>query len=322
MREYKDWPSSAEDFEGSLALINNFFDAQIIPHMSKWDICIKIERKGALIFDEQQTRRNMLACLTDFKDGRLDGIKELLENKSLLIFDDSINDGYNIRRVLNLVLEAKPTSVTVSTLICREDTLIDLQNDYSTVQFEYALVESEDNFSCTYGKKIYPYLEYICKPIQNDHPILIIYFSECPDENIIFNFFQQYGTLESEKWPYLDNYNDRFKYHVVLNKSYINQLKICDELSETGCLSMDELCAKIRIYLRKDGNGILILQSMILEGFTDCEDRTQNDVQLKLIDFEAKKCVLIEFLIKDFLLEYLMKTDIKISNFKVNFKPK
>jgi len=100
-------------------------------------------------------------------------------------------------------------------------------------------------------------------------------------------------NVESEKSEFLKNKKDRFKYVVVLNENCIRQMDIFNIMKELQHISMDELEVKIRIYLRKDKGGLLILQPMILQslyiGAFKTLDEADEKAYITVVDNVAKK---------------------------------
>jgi hypothetical protein len=241
--------------------------------------------------------------------------KEIIENRSLLIFDDSIRDGKTIRRILSLVSKYRPKSINIATLIAREDSLSALRKDFPKIEFCPALEVSGDDFGATYTKKIFPYLGYICAPLQNDHPRLIIKFLKVPDKNTIIRFFNLYGEVSyDDDWEILEQPN-RMKLSFILDKTFAPQFKILNVIEKFGGLDRSDLIIKVKIYLRKDNGSTLTLQPMILEGFNANNFVTESTIGI--LDYHIKKMFLLEFLVEKFLLGYLINTEAEFSNFSV-----
>jgi len=123
------WPRIEEDFEDSINFVNKFFDDNIISNIYNWNECVNIERKGAAIFKEQQNRNKILSSLHSLSSKEILINKELIEKRSILIFDDSIKNGKTIRDILNSIFKYKPTNITVATLIARNDALEKLRDE-------------------------------------------------------------------------------------------------------------------------------------------------------------------------------------------------
>jgi hypothetical protein len=311
------WPSTLQDHKDSIFLINEFFDKIIISNILDWNTCIKIERKGSSIYNEQRIRNKALNSLHVLTDKEVDNNKEVIKNRSILIFDDSIRNGNKIYEIITSILRCEPNKITVATLISRDDTLSKLKEDFPEIMFHSALEVKDNDFGAMYTKKIFPYLQCICSPLQSDHPRLIIEFLSNPDENIIMQFFSHYGeiTLDNSNLL-LEDYTNQIKRGLILDKTVIHQFKILNIIEKLGIIDKDNMIIKVRIYLRKNNGGTLILQPMILEGFND-NGGLLTEERIKKLDYHIKKMFLLEFLIEKFLLGYLINTNVDFSRFSV-----
>lgn len=307
------WPRTKKDFSDSIDFIDNFFDINVIKNIMDWNECIVVERKGSAIYKEQQNRSKLLSSLHIITDREITQNEEIIENRSILVFDDSIKEGKTIRRILDLVSRYKPKDVAVATLIAREDALSALRTDYPKIKFCSASEVSKADFGTIYTKRIFPYLGYICSPLQNDHPRLIIKFLKVPDEDTIMRFFKLYGEVSYDKdW----NFSNRLKSSFVLDRTFAQQFKILNFIEKLGVLEKNDLIIKVKMYLKKDnGRSTLTLQPMILEGFN--ANNFIKSSSIKLLDYHIKKMFLLEFLVEKFLLDYLINTEAGFSNFSV-----
>lgn len=309
------WPRTRQNYTDSITFVNNFFDGKIISNILAWNECIVVDRKGAAIYKEQQNRLKTLGSLHTMNEKDLEKNREIIENRSLFIFDDSIKRGNTIQGILNLVSNYGPESITVGTLIAREDSLAKLKRDFPKINFLCALEVSEEDFGASYTKKLFPYLGYICAPLQNDHPRLVIKFLEAPDEGTIVRFFKLYGEISTDRdWEVMEE-PDRIKLSFILNRTFAPQIKILNAIEKFGALQKEDLIIKVKIYLKKDDGGTLTLQPMILEGFN--ANDFVNEATIKRLDYLIKKMFLLEFLVEKFLLNYLVNTEAEFSSFSV-----
>lgn len=309
------WPKTKQDYKDSIDFVNKFFDRNIIHNILNWNECINMERKGAAIYKEQQNRNRILNSLHTLSNKDIIDSKEFIESRSILIFDDSIKNGITIRPLLNLVSDYEPSDVTVGTLIAREDSLNALKNDFPMVKFCTALMVNSDDFGVAYAKKLFPYLGYICSPLQNDHPRLIIKFSEAPDERTIIKFFELYGDISYDKDLEIIGQSDRKQLSFILNNTFLAQFKILNVIEKLGIIDKNDILIKVKIYLKKDSVSTLTLQPMILEGINANGLVTKETIEH--FDYHVKKMFLLEFLVEKFLLDYLINTEAEFSNFSV-----
>ncbi len=315
------WPRTDDDYKNSIDFINNYFNKEIIINTLNWNECIIVERKGAAIFKEQQSKNKILSSLHTISDLDIDRNREIIDNRSILIFDDSIKNGITMRKILNKVLKFKPRSITVGTLISREDSLQELKIDFPKIHFLPTIeLTKSDNFGATYAKKIFPYLGgYICSPLQNDHPQLVIKFSRPPTQEVIMRFFKPYGEIYTDNWG-INGSKNRVKMGFLLDSSIATQFNIINVLEKIGALDKNELLIKVKLYLKREHEGVLVLQPMLLEGFN--ANNLISHIIVENLDYQVKRRFLFDFLVQKFLLEYLINTDFEVSSFSVSMPKK
>lgn len=301
------WANTINHYDESVEKINSFFDYRIIPRIREWDICLTVDEKGTKIFNEQRERIISL-CSIPVLSVRTSKPKKMqkdlilqetvnkyakhLQSKSVIIFDDSIKSSNTISNVLNSIQQINVRSVTVAVLFCNKDVLGELKDKYNKIEF---ILPTGCNGE-TYGRDVTPYLEYICKP-KNDIPYIKINFSDIPDENTIKNFFKNYGYLVPDKCPELSYYNDRNKWNLKLNDIKFN--------------------AELNIYSRINWRYSLYIQPYVLEcDYANEDDDILRDNKI----YEIEKHILINVLVNEFILEYCLDENIKISSFKMLFK--
>lgn len=303
---------SKDDFKKSMTLINDFFDKTIIPTLDTFDIFITVDRKGSIIFKEQSEIKMCIKTKPIITEDHIDANKDFLEKKSVLVFDDSIEDGATIRPIIDRLQQLNVGEITVAILISREDSLRQLQGEWGDIKFISAIVVKPGEFSITYGKSVWPYLDYICQPIQEDHPLLVIHFSESISVDMIKHFFLNYGeVLIDYSSVEFTGYSNRIKGHIELKN------KISAGLAkDTNYSQLDEeIILKIRFYFRFDKNqdSTLTFQPILLESST-------TDDPIEDIDLYLKKQIIKEVILEKFIFDYLEKIGGKISKFSVSYK--
>lgn len=257
---------TVDDYSKSVRLIDDFFKNIILPNMHKWNFCIYTERKGAGIFRDQQIRKEDLKMLPVISDSQIEEKREFIKGKSVIIFDDSIKDGDTIKEILQSVLHLSPAGVTVAVIISSKEVLDELRKSFLGVTFYAAMEVPHEEVVENHSRSIGLYLEDICLPIQEDHPVLIISFSDGKIEEI-FDLFAQYGTMINDGCSFL-GYIDRAKRSLLLNRDAIKS--ILGPIREMGLIDTDfkfEEIIIIRLYLLKGKIGKLILQPIILRDF-------------------------------------------------------
>jgi pyrimidine operon attenuation protein/uracil phosphoribosyltransferase len=311
---------SREDYVRSIEMVNKFFNKYIIGniHRSSWDLCIRIERRGSQLYRNQKLSKIDLKLLCDFSSNDLKNNKKILKNKSLLIFDDSIKTGRNIRQVLEsdniLNLASK---ITVAVLLSRSDTIKKLKIEFPQVKFYSEIEASEEDFSREYLKNIQPALDFICFPLQRDHPLLTIDFDEPFDEDLVVDTFNRYGHINSDGYKnYARNGCDKKLFE--FKKEVIDELPIFENLKQLNVvhknIKLDEVVI-IRLYIRKAPKAKMIMQPIFLEGVMTYK----NDQLIIGIDNYIKNQVIYQFLIKKILFN-LINVGLSVTRFSVILK--
>jgi len=302
------------DYSRSLGLIDSFFDDFVIPNVSKWDFCIYAERKGTGIFRDQQIRKEVLKMLHVISSTELESKKKLIEGKSILIFDDSIKDGETISNILADILPFSPERITVAVIIGSQDVLNDLREDYPEIEFHTAIEVPHEDVVEKHNRNVGLYLEDICLPIQEDHPVLIISHSN-GNREYLFNAFKKYGDTINDGCEFLE-YINRAKYTLYLNTEYTK--KVLHPIEKMGLIDSHfkfEQIIIIRIYLLKCENFKLILQPIVLRDFPQTEfDSFKNTWRA------VEMSILNNFLIKQILLNKALYEKLNIINAAVCWK--
>lgn len=298
----EEYSPKQEDYLASINIIDEFFSNYLIKGIlnRSWNIGIRIARKGSQLYLDQQLSKKELNLLHVFSDEVLETNLDIIEGKSVLIFDDSIKDGNHVDEVLKKILPST-SDVSVAVLLSREDTLMKLKSKFPEVKFYSQMTASKETFSKLYLKRIQPYLDSICIPLQHEHPLLSIDFDSSFNEQTIMGIFEKYGSIkadECKKFEYIDGDKRLFEF----KKEIFNDLAIIRNSKEFGILEKDlilEDAVKIRIYIRKGLVRRLIIQPIILEGYI--LPGQNNDQLITAIDKFVKNKIIYQFLISLFL---------------------
>lgn len=309
-----------DDYLESIKIINDFFDTYLIPKIidRSWNMGIRIERKGSQLYLDQKLSKKDLALLRVFSDSDLNKNENIVTGKSIIIFDDSIKTGEHVRRVLDRIATLA-SEISVAVLLSRKDTLIDLKLKYPKVIFYSEMIASKEKFSECYLKRIQPYLDSICLPLQREHPLLSIDFNNSFNEKVVIDIFKKYGNIsndECKKFSYIDGDKKMFEF----KEDTFNDLPIIQNLRELGFLEKDfilEDSVIIRIYIRQGLVRRLIIQPIILEGVIT--QRKQDRGAFDSIDRFIKNKIIYQFLISK-VLPNIIDAQIGLSRFTVIFE--
>lgn len=305
------------DHAESIRLINKFFDDYFILNIKdrSWNIGIKISRSASQLFSDQQFSKKILNLLYTLDDNAIDDNIDLIKGVRVVIFDISINNGSDIRPVLNKIIP-HASQVNVAVLLSRIDTIEDLKLEYPMVGFYSGMNVSKDNFSKEYLKKIQPYLGCICSPIQKDHPLLLINLDESFNKQIIIDIFGKYGYVKDDdckKFEYADGDKKLFEF----KDDTLQEIPIFDTLKFLGLINIDTLLKDIiilRIYIREGLVKQLIIQPIILEGIL-LESIIQ---RINEVDNYIKRQIIYQFLLPK-IVNDIIRRGMNISRFSVIF---
>jgi len=305
------------DYSESLRLINEFFDRYFIPNIydHSWNIGIKIARNGSQLFSDQQFSKKTLNLLYTMDDNAIDDNIDLFKGGRVVVFDNSIKEGRNIRRVLNKII-SHASQIDVAVLLSRVDTLENLRLEYPMVEFYSGMNVSKDNFSKEYLKKIQPYLDSICSPIQKDHPLLLINFDRSFNKQTIIDIFSKYGYMkddESKKFEYINGDKKLFEF----NEDSLREIPIFDSLNVLDLIDKDTILGDViilRIYIREGLIKQLIIQPIMLEGII-LGSITQ---KISIVERYIKQQIIYQFLLTKILNE-IIRSGMNISRFSVIF---
>ena len=302
---------TVDDYSRSMKLVDDFFKDFILPNMYKWNFCIYAERKGTSLFRDQQIRKEDLKMLHVISSSQIEEKEEFLKNKSIIIFDDSIKDGDTIKALIESVLLLSPASVTVAVIIGSKEVLEELRKSFPEITFYAAMEVPHEEVVENHSRLIGLYLEDICLPIQEDHPVLIISFVDGKIEEV-FDLFSEYGEIVNDGCSFL-KYIDRAKRTLLLNRNAIKS--VLDPIRDMGLIDTDfefEEIIMIRLYLLNGKIGRLILQPIILRDFpqkgTNSFRKTWNIVEMSILH---------NFLIKQLLSNASLTKKLNIINVSV-----
>lgn len=319
-KQLEDYYPSYNDYLKSIDLVNSFFDGYLIPNIRKccWNLGIRVERRGSQLYLDQKASKMDLRLLYDLSDQSIQNHLDIIKGKNIVIFDDSIKEGRNIRRILELNGNfSSAKKITVAVLLSRSDTKKKLESEFPNIKFYSEKETSKDNFSKDYLKFIQPYLDSICLPLQKVHPLLSIDLDGYFDENIvntIIDIFNIYGYIHEDtikKFPYVCGEKKMFEF----KKETLNDLPIITNLKNLGVLHEDTILEDvviIRLYIRGGYPMRLYMQPILVEGFM-----VQNGAKhISFVDNYVKSQIIYQFLL-DKILPNLKAAGINISRFSV-----
>ena len=190
----------------------SFFHEKITNNLNNWDIIIKIDRKGILIFDDLSKNSpipDKIIQIPSFSVS-IHGDEQGFENKRVLLFDDSIRTGQQIRTEIEKINKYNIKSLSVATIMAKNETFENLERDYKNIGFIIFKILNKDDFFSIFTKYMTKYFDYICMPQTKDLKVvkytLPFRFSS---DRIMQLFETEHSKVELEETEI--EFEDRFK---------------------------------------------------------------------------------------------------------------
>lgn len=206
--------------------MSKFFNEKIVDSIDKWDIIVKIDRKGILVFDDLS--KGTLQPINTKQIKSFDVLnyenKTGFENMDVLLFDDSIRTGEQIRSEIDKIQKYNIKSLSVAVILANTNTLEELRNRYIDVEFIPCKSFDDADFLAFFGKYMPGYFDYICMPQTKDLKVDEVKFSfKLQKDEIIqlFNTKKSNVKLVETKIEY----GDRFKMFLDFSKDEINEIE-------------------------------------------------------------------------------------------------
>lgn len=226
-------------------LLENFFQEKIRKHGNKWDSIIKISRKGTFVYDDLSegypvTENDLSSFKLPFLDSRFD-------NKSILLFDDSIRTGDTITSYIKQFPNSK---ITVASIIIEENVLDFLKKNHKDIHIIYHLVLNMNEYKKFYYKFMSMYFDYICVPQITLLSDEFIFFDRL-EKNEIQEIFTIGKNIPYECKTWDCPTNNRFKMGINFNRNEMQKIisKIFPQIPNAN----NSQC-KVRLFTHKYEN--------------------------------------------------------------------
>lgn len=227
--------------------ISKYFHEMIIDKIDNWDIIIKIDRKGILVFDDLSkgisqpinTKQIKSFEVLDYEH------KTGFEYMNVLLFDDSIRTGEQIRTQIDKIRKYNIKSLSVAVILANNNTLKELRNQHVDVKFISCKTFDNSDFLAFFGKYMPGYFDYICMPQTKDLKVDEVKFSfKLQKDEIIQLFNTKKSNVELEETIF--EYEDRYKMVIDFSKDEINEIEE-NVIPESINLKLDT--CKIRFFV-------------------------------------------------------------------------
>ena len=296
-------------------LLNQFFKKKIYSERNKWDSIIKIRRKGTFVFDDlaegrQLTKKDIRSLdltQTDFKE---------LENKNILLFDDSIHTGKTIKGFI----EKFPNStITVASVLITKKALTSFRDKYKDIDLIKHLDLDEDQYDKYYYSYMTHYFDYMCLPqlsLPNDEFVFPGRIGR--DEVKEYFAIGENEVEESQNWRVPIRYEDRFKMVLELNKNEVEEI-----VKDTSLKNIEISQSKIRFFVHNEVNPTKIYVEYVINPEDNLHE-CQNSLKYRYSSCTSKDCdICTACYISNFafLLKCRIKEKLESLNIKSSDKP-
>ena len=206
--------------------MSTYFNEKIIDKIDNWDIIVKIDRKGILVFDDLSKGISQPINIRQIKSFAYSNYehKTGFENMNVLLFDDSIRTGEQIRKEIEQIRKYHIRSLSVAVILANNNTFEKLRNQYADVEFISCKTFDNSDFLAFFGKYMPGYFDYICMPQTKDLKVDEVKFSfKLQKDEIIQLFNTKKSNVELVETKI--EYGDRFKMILDFSKDEINEIE-------------------------------------------------------------------------------------------------
>lgn len=141
----------------------------------EYDLVIKMKRKGKAIFDDLVEQFPELEKLVSFTDPAVIFNIPKIENRKILIFDDSIHHSKSARKIISLLKIIGYKKILFLTVVAQKDSLASLKKDFPESEKIFFLqykIKNEEEYKEFYAKYMIGYLDHVNRSLENDHTLI------------------------------------------------------------------------------------------------------------------------------------------------------
>lgn len=223
----------------------NFFQDQVIDNVHKWDIIVKIDRKGILVFDDLIKDAQLSIEILQIPSFDIPHKKKIFQNKRVLVFDDSIRTGGQISTAIDEINTLGVISISVAVVLAKEDTYEKLKEEYKNINFIQYKILNDVDFLYFFGKYMPSYFDYICMPQTKDLRVIKFTIPCKLSKSDVVNLFNT-GKRKVEIIKTGIEYDDRFKMILEFTDDEIKEIEV-KVIPKTIDLKLDT--CKIRFFI-------------------------------------------------------------------------
>lgn len=148
------------------------FISDHLEDLLKYDLVIKMKRKGKAIFDDLIERYPSLEKLVQYADPAVVFNIEKIKGRKILIFDDSIHHSNSARNILDLLKSIGYKEILFLTVVAQKNSLESLKKEYPDVMFLQYEIKDEEEYKKFYADYMIGYLDHVNRSLENDHTLI------------------------------------------------------------------------------------------------------------------------------------------------------
>ncbi|MFH1774836.1 MAG: phosphoribosyltransferase [Methanobacteriota archaeon] len=142
-----------------------------------------------MIFEDLKKTVPEISRIYNISESEIPLERQNIQNKNVLIIDDSIDTGKSVKNIINELKVLEPNKITVLNVVVRKSTLDKLEKEYPTIEFRSYKTIEDDLFFKYYSEHMFGYLDYITKSLDKDHFIITLKTNKPLSKNDLLECF-------------------------------------------------------------------------------------------------------------------------------------
>jgi hypothetical protein len=155
----------------ALEIENEFkeFIREYLPTLLKYDVVVKMKRKGKAILDDMIGEFPELERLVPMTDSEIIYNPTKIKDRNIVIFDDSIHHSRSAHEIIELVKKYGCNKIAFLCVIAQNESLELLKKDYPEIDFIQYKTTSEKEYRSFYADYMFGYLDRVNSSLESDH---------------------------------------------------------------------------------------------------------------------------------------------------------
>lgn len=167
------------------------FISSQLDDLLKYDLVIKMKRKGKAIFDDLIERYPSLEKLVQYTDPAVVFNIEKIQGRRILIFDDSIHHSRSARNIIDLLKMIGYEKILFLTIIAQKNSLESLRKEYPDVIFLQYEIKDEEEYKKFYAEYMIGYLDHVNRSLENDHTLIKLKIDTLIEKEQFIKIFEE-----------------------------------------------------------------------------------------------------------------------------------